>query len=109
MIRYSLPSNPNFTMSFTPEDVTYFMTFKYIKGLMYVTIFDIEGTRISGPVRVCEGRWLIPYDTYNYENSGNFMVVEFKNQYPLFDIFNTSCELRYYTKGEIESGNIADD
>lgn len=109
MTRFSLPSNPNFTMSCTPEDMTYVFTFKYIRGLMYVTVFDYEGGRISGPVRVCEGRWLIPNEAYNYDNSGNFMVVESTNQYPLFDIFNTSCELRYYTREEIEAGAGGDE
>ena len=106
MVRYSLPSNPNFTMSCTPEDMTYVMTFKYIKGLMYLTVFDIEGTRIAGPVRICEGRWLIPHQSYNYEGAGNFVILEINRQYPIFDIFNTSCELRYYTREEIDSGDI---
>ena len=104
MTKYNLPSNPNFTMSVVPDGLTYNMTFKYIRDLMYVTIFDIEGRRISGPVRVCEGEWLIPHDAYNYEGAGNFMVVEETRQYPVFDKFDTSCELRYYSKDEIDAG-----
>ena len=71
---------------------------------MYVTIFDITGTRIAGPVRVCEGQWLIPYQAYNLEGAGNFTVVEANKQYPLFGDFDTTCELRYYTLDEIENG-----
>lgn len=104
MVRYSLPSNPNFTISLAPEGMTYTLTFKYIRGLMYVTIFDASGTRIAGPIRVCEGEWLIPTKAYNTETSGNFTVVEATGQYPLFDIFNSSCELRYYTLDEIDAG-----
>ena len=104
MTKYSLPSNPNFTMSFAPEGQTYTMTFKCIRDLMYVTIFDTSGIRISGPVRICEGEWLIPHQAYNFEGAGNFLIVEATEQYPTFDIFNASCELRYYTRAEIEAG-----
>ena len=104
MIRYSLSSNPNFTMSCSPEDRTYNLTFKYLRGLMYVTIFDVSGIRIAGPIRVCEGEWLIPSLAYNYEGAGNFTVVESQRQYPMFDSFNSSCELRYYSLAEINAG-----
>lgn len=109
MVRYSLPTNPNFTMSSVPEDKTYILTFKSIRGLMYVTIFNDSGTRISGPIRVCEGEWLIPVQAYNYENAGNFLIVESTKQYPTFDIFNKSCELRYYTLAEINAGVVLDE
>ena len=104
MIRYSLPSNPNFTMSCSPEGLTYVFSFKTIRSLAYVTIDSALDTRIVGPIRVCEGEWLIPYDSYNLQEGGNFMVVELNNEYPTFDIFNSSCELRYYSKEEIEKG-----
>ena len=104
MVRYNLPSNPNFTISVVPEGLTYVMTFKYIRGLMYVTIFDDFGTRLAGPLRVCEGEWLIPVKAYNMEGAGNFTIVEATEQYPMFDIFNSSCELRYYTLDEINAG-----
>ena len=71
---------------------------------MYVTINDIDGNRVAGPVRVCEGQWLIPYKAHNYRNSGNFTVLESTKQYPLFSIFDTTCELRYYTLAEINAG-----
>lgn len=109
MIRYTLPSNPNFTISCAPEGQTYVLTFKYIRELMYVTIFDVEGTRISGPVRVCEGEWIIPHNAYNFDGAGNFMVVEVNGQYPIFDNFNTTCELRYYTQDEINAGAFNDE
>lgn len=70
---------------------------------MYVTIYDINGARISGPVRVCEGEWLIPYESYNYSQSGNFAIYERQEQYPLFLNFNSSCEMRYYTAEEIQN------
>lgn len=108
MTKYSLPSNPNFTMSCAPEGQTYTLTFKYIRDLMYVTIFNASGTRMAGPVRVCEGEWLIPHQAYNFEGAGNFLIVEATEQYPLFDIFNTSCELRYYTRAEIDAGVTLD-
>lgn len=104
MTVYSLPENPNFTISVAPEAETYTLTFKSIRELMYVTIFNAYGERIAGPVRVCEGRWLMPHKAYNYENAGNFLIVETTKQYPTFDIFNKSCELRYYTLDEINEG-----
>ena len=85
---------------------TYEMTFKYIRGLMYVTILDSNGDRVAGPVRICEGQWLIPHSAYNYKGAGNFTVVEATKQYPIFDDFNTTCELRYYTLEEINNGVI---
>ena len=71
---------------------------------MYVTITDASGNRIAGPVRVCEGQWLIPHRAYNFTGAGNFLVVEQNKQYPLFEDFDTTCELRYYTLGEIQEG-----
>lgn len=102
MERYALPSTPNFTMDVTPEGLLYAFVFRYIKGLMYVTINNAYGERIAGPIRVCEGEWLIPYNAYNYDGAGNFRVIESKQQYPIFDIFNTSCELQYFTSDEIK-------
>ena len=109
MIAYSLPSNPNFTITCVPEGTSYVMTFKYIRGLMYVTIFDNAGIRMSGPVRVCEGQWLIPYQSYNVNGAGNFLIVEQTKQYPIFDTFDSTCELRYYTLGEIAAGVSLDE
>ena len=107
MIRYSLPYNPNFTIVCEPEGLSYTLDFKYIRGLMYVTIYNDGGDRVAGPVRVCEGEWLIPHQAYNYNGAGNFLVVESTGQYPTFEIFNSSCELRYYSAAEIENGEGA--
>lgn len=106
MVRYSLPTNPNFTITVIPEGLSYNLTFKAIRGLMYAIIFNTDGTRISGPVRVCEGEWLIPHKAYNHEGAGNFMVVEQTRQYPYFSDFNETCELRYYTQAEINAGEV---
>lgn len=103
MITYSLSSEPNFEISVTPETNTYVLHFQFIRGLMYVTIKDTYGVIISGPIRICEGRWLITTEAYNYEGAGNFVVVEATRQYPMFEDFASSCELRYYSRDEIEA------
>ena len=102
MVYYKLSSDPNFTFEVSPEGVPYRFTMKSIRGLMYCTIETIEGRRISGPKRICNGEWLIPYDAYNFNGMGNFMCIDCEGQYPDFERFETSCELRYYTKDEIE-------
>ena len=109
MVRYTLPSNPNFTITVIPENETYVMTFRAIRGLMYVTVFDTNGARISGPLRICEGEWIIPHKAYNFEGAGNFVVLEEHRQYPYFKDFNETCELRYYTLEEIDRGVTLDE
>jgi len=106
MIRYTLSSEPNFSIAVTPEDNTYWFHFRYIRGLMYVTVDDDNGVRIAGPVRVCNKQWLIPHKAYNFQNGGNFAVSDARGQYPMFDRFADFCELQYFTLSEIESGEV---
>lgn len=106
MIRYSLSSEPNFIFSVSPEGGTYWFHFRYLRGLMYVTIEDDNSNRIAGPVRVCNKQWLIPNKAYNFRDGGNFVVVDNQGQYPMFGRFSENCELQYYTLAEIESGEV---
>lgn len=104
MVYYKLSSDPNFTFEVSPEGESFYFHFRYIRGLMYVTIQDINGNRIAGPVRVCNKEWLIPYSAHNYEGAGNFMVVNKNDEYPDFERFNEDCLLQYFTLDEIEEG-----
>ena len=101
MVYYTLSSDPNQTFEVAPEGSTYVFSIKRIRGLMYVTIDDIDGNRLSGPIRICNTEWLIPFDAYNYEGAGNFMIINREGEYPDFENFMDDCELRYYTKEEI--------
>lgn len=107
MTRYSLSSEPNFVISVNPEGPSYWIHFRYLRGLMYATIEDSSGNRISGPIRICQGQWLIPNAAHNFIGGGNFIVVDNQGQYPMFDRFSSNCELQYYTLSEIESGEIS--
>lgn len=101
MVKFSLASDPNQTFEVSPEGVPYRFTIKRIRGLMYCTIEQLDGERIAGPLRICNGEWLIPYEAYNIQDMGNFVILDCEGQYPDFERFETSCELRYYTKDEI--------
>ena len=103
MISYSLSSDPNQTFEVSPEGTTYVFTIKRIRGFMYVIIEGIGQNRIAGPLRVCNAAWLIPHAAYNYATSGNFIIVNRNGQYPDFENFSQDCELRYFTKAEIDS------
>ena len=104
MTTYSLSSEPNFRIAVAPEEQVFWMHFRYLRGLMYVTIEDDNGRRIAGPVRVCNNQWLIPHKAYNPLGSGNFVVVDSQGQYPFFGRFSKFCELQYFSLQEIESG-----
>ena len=101
MIYYDLPNNPNYIMEVMPETESYQFHIRYIRGLMYVTISDMEGNRISGPIRVCNGEWLIPYMAYSPQGGGNFRIVDDEGQYPNFERFSTHCRLEYYSLSEL--------
>lgn len=103
MVAYSLKNDPNFTLYVTPESETYTMHFQYIRGLMYITVDRYDGIRLAGPMRICEGEWLLPFKAYKTQNTGNFRVIEATRQYPMFDLFPTSCELQYYTREELDA------
>lgn len=105
MVVYNLPSNPNFTMSISPEGQPYNLHFQHIRGLMYVTIDDRYGNRMAGPRRVCNGQWLIGESARNHEGAGNIVVVMDGDDYPEFANFS-SCQMRYYTLAEIEEGAV---
>lgn len=101
MITYALSADPNYTFEVAPEGVPYLFHIRRIRGLMYVTITDRDSNRISGPLRVCNGEWLIPYAAHNIPGGGNFMIVDTTGQYPDFKNFETTCSLLYYPLSEI--------
>ena len=101
MTYYDLSNDPNFIIEAQPETVAYRFHFQYIRGLMYVTIELTDGTRVAGPVRVCNGEWLIPYMAYSPDGGGNCRVVDDEGQYPMFDRFSSHGRLEYYTFEEL--------
>ena len=98
-------ASPN---TFTPISVDgriYGLTIRHFRGMQYATITDRVGNIISGPVRCCNRKWLIPYPALGYAGAGNFMFIDDNDQYPDFRNFGSTCHLVYYTLEEIVNGS----
>ena len=104
MIRYSLPNDPNFKISITPESETYTFEIRCIRGLMYAIINNVQNERIAGPVRICNNQWLMVCEARKPRGAGNFKIIDKWGEYPMFSSFPTSCELQYFSAEEIKEG-----
>lgn len=105
MQTFELRAVPNFQISLSADGFIYDMTFRHFRGMTYATVRDYNGNVIAGPVRCCNGKWIIPYPALNYAGAGNFMLIDDNGQYPDFRNFGKSCYLAYYTLEEIANGS----
>lgn len=107
MVKITPPKLPNQKITVKPGGVTYVISLRYFRGLMYATVRNMSGNVHSGMVRCTNGGWILPWRKLGV-GDGNFRFEDEQGRYPNFENFGDGCYLAYYTSEEIEAGDATE-